>query len=158
GSWDGTVRVWDAQTRQKPLTFRGATASSVASVAISPDGNRLASGGGSRSGLGPGHVKVWDAQTGKEIVTIQGDTAKVTTVAYSPDGKQFVSGSGIWDDTKETYVPGEVKVWDALTGRQVLVLKVPDRLISSVAYSPDGKRLATGGGTLDASKQTIVAG
>jgi WD40 repeat protein/serine/threonine protein kinase len=152
------VKVWDAQTDQTPLTLPGPAGSSVASVAFSPDGKRLATGGKSRPGSGPGALKVWDTQTGRGIVTLQGHTAPVTTVAYSPDGMRLASGSGGYDYTKEVFVAADVKVWDALTGQVLLSLKGHNGPIASVAFSPDGKRLASGSCTLDATKESIVAG
>ena len=44
------------------------------------------------------------------LQTLEGHTDSVTSVAFSPDGKQIVSGS--WDET--------VRRWDAATGQQLL--------------------------------------
>src|SRR5262249_1254111 len=55
GSYDRTVKVWDAQTGQETLTLKGHT-NYVLSVAFSPDGKRIASGSQDKT------VKVWDAQ------------------------------------------------------------------------------------------------
>jgi eukaryotic-like serine/threonine-protein kinase len=107
-------------------------------VVFSPDGKRLVSGGLDNT------VKVWDAQTGQEILTIKSHTDAVSSVAFSPDGKRLVSGS--WDNT--------LKVWDAQTGQETLTLKghtgrsvafIPAGRFESVAFSSDGKRLASSG-------------
>jgi hypothetical protein len=58
----------------------------------------------------------------------------VSSVAYSPDGKRIVSGSG--DKT--------LKVWDAQTGQEVLSLKGHTFNVTSVAFSPDAKRIVSG--------------
>ena len=58
-------------------------------------------------------------------------------MAFSPDGKRIVTGSG--DQT--------VKVWDADTGQEVLTLKGHTAQVTSVAFSPDGKRIVSGSGT-----------
>ena len=55
-------------------------------------------------------------------------------MAFSPDGKRIVTGSG--DET--------VKVWDAETGQEVLTLKGHAGAVISVAFSPDGKRIVSG--------------
>ena len=58
-------------------------------------------------------MKVWDAATGQEIRTLKGHTERVTSVAFSPDGKRLASAGG----------DGTVKVWDAATGQEILTLK-----------------------------------
>ena len=63
----------------------------------------------------------------------------VTSVAYSPDGKQLASGS--WDNT--------IRFWDVKTGKPIRLSDHPyleglTLSVLSVAYSPDGKQLASG--------------
>jgi WD40 repeat protein len=126
------VRVWDAQTGRELLALEGARSF----VAFSPDGKRLAAGGRSDQG---GEVKMWDAQTGQELATLH--TGAFNSVAFSPDGKRLACGNATWDSTKRVYGAAEVKVWDVQTDRELLVLKGHTGRVS-VAYSPDGKRLA----------------
>jgi hypothetical protein len=124
GSYDNTLKVWDAQTAQDTLTLKGHN-NWVLSVAFSPDGKRLV------SGSGDGTVKVWDAQTGQDTLTLKGHTKGVTSVAFSPDGQRVVSGS-----TDKT-----LKLWDAQTGQDTFTLKGHTDLVTAVAFSADGKRV-----------------
>jgi eukaryotic-like serine/threonine-protein kinase len=127
GSFDQTVKVWDAYTGQEQLSLKGHT-DFVHSVAFSPDGRRIASGSWDRT------VKVWDAHTGKETLSLKGHRGDVESVAFSPDGKRIVSGS--YDQT--------VRVWDAHTGQEIRTLKGHTARVSSVCFGPDGKRLVSG--------------
>ena len=131
----GEVKVWDATTGLAALSLKGHTRS-VTSVAFSPDGKRIVSGSHDQT------VKVWDAQTGKELLTFRGHTNGVYSVAYSPDGKRVLSAGG-YDHT--------ARLWDAETGRELFVLQnrtlpgaLMSSIVSSVAFSPDGKRFLTG--------------
>jgi eukaryotic-like serine/threonine-protein kinase len=128
---DKTVKVWDAQSGQELLALEGGF-----SVIFSPDGKRLAGTSDDNT------VKLWDAQSGQELLTLKGHTHKVYSVAFSPDGKRLASRSGDWTDNRQGYLSGQVKVWDAQTGQELLSLKVNNKKAGSVAFSPDGKRLA----------------
>jgi DNA-binding beta-propeller fold protein YncE len=126
--FDGNVEVWDAQTGQELLGLKAHT--TRARVAFSPDGKRLASASYDNT------VKVWDAQTGQELRTYRGASG---VVAFSPDGIHLAS-AGNWPGPGA----GEVKVWDTQASRTPLTLKPGTIPIVSAAFSPDGKRLASG--------------
>jgi WD40 repeat protein/tetratricopeptide (TPR) repeat protein/tRNA A-37 threonylcarbamoyl transferase component Bud32 len=78
---------------------------------------------------------------------VSGVTSVVNDVAFSPDGRRLASCGG--------YKPGEVKVWDTVTGEVVLTLRGHADSVEGVAFSPDGRRLASSGGKL-APKQGEV--
>ncbi len=60
------------------------------------------------------------------------------SVAYNPDGKRIVSGSGFLQEA------GVVKVWDAEKGTELVTFKGHSNGVFSVAFSPDGKRIVSG--------------
>jgi WD40 repeat protein/serine/threonine protein kinase len=102
----------------------------VLSVAFSPNGQLLATGGED------GTAKVWDARTGQELFTFKGRAA-VNSVAFSPDGQRLSAASG-----------GTAQIWDARTGIELLTIGRTIGPVWSVAFSPDGLRLATGSGDI----------
>jgi WD40 repeat protein len=65
------------------------------------------------------------------------------SVCFSPDGKRILTGGGVLTRRGDPPVPGEVKVWDAEKGRELLTLKGHTGILRSVCFSPDGKRLAS---------------
>ncbi len=65
---------------------------------------------------------------------------EVVGVAYSPDGSRLASAS--WQ--------GRVKVWDAVSGHEILNMKGTNHDAQSVAFSRDGFRIACAGGIRDA--------
>src|SRR5262249_39141561 len=131
---DNTITVRDAQTGQPTLTLKGHTVP-ICSMAFSPDGQRLASGGGGQKsgGVNVGdraELKVWDAQTGQDLLSLPvANSTVIKCVAFSPDGKRLASATGPLTN------PGEVKVWDAQTGQELHSLKTGEG--ASVTFSPD---------------------
>jgi WD40 repeat protein/tetratricopeptide (TPR) repeat protein/tRNA A-37 threonylcarbamoyl transferase component Bud32 len=138
----GEIKVWDAVTGQELRGMKG-LAGTVTCLAFSPDSRLLA------SGQRNGSVILWDAATGSEIRTIKGHARPVRGVAFRPDGKQLATVSGMTTSVASSYrEAGEVKVWEVATGAPVRALTGHTDGVFGVAYSPDGKRLATGGDDL----------
>ena len=107
----------------------------VASLAFSPDGKYLLSGGHD------GTIRLWEKASRKllYLIIINEPAIEIPpgimSVSFSPDGSVFASG--IRDRT--------VRLWKTETGDQIRVLSGHERGLRSVAFSPDGKLLASGG-------------
>jgi len=131
GSVDKTIVLWDPATGNQLRALKGHTGT-VGSIAFSPDDKQLASGSADNT------IKIWDVASGNEKQTMTGHTLYVSSLAFSSDGKMLASGSG--DQT--------VKLWDVATGRELRTLAAGLTQLAglpiSVAFSRDGKTLATG--------------
>jgi WD40 repeat protein/serine/threonine protein kinase len=135
GRTNRSVVVWDAQTGKALFTLTGHEAI-VPCVAFSPDGERLASASWDHT------AKVWDVtpdrklrpKEGRLLLTLKGHDERVNGVAFSPNGLLLATASE--DKT--------VRTWDVRSGEELLPRHLHRGLVWSVAFSPDGKRIATG--------------
>lgn len=144
GSSDSTVKMWDLETGQEIDQYQVSELSGgVTSVAFSPDGTTLIAGTFDWGN----NVSLWDIRTGRPIsATMGGHTDEVFSVAFSPDGQTAASGS----------LDGTVIFWDPATGQPLSepLTDIPPpegtnarvNDVWSVAFSPDGRLLATGRG------------
>jgi WD40 repeat protein len=110
--------------------FRGN--SSIQSVEISPDGQRIA------CGLEDGSIRVIDRNTGDTLLgPIKAHSDDVASADFSPNGMRLVSRSY-----------HSLKIWDAQAGEELVVCGDNDifdsRRRNSVSFSPNGLYVASG--------------
>jgi WD40 repeat protein len=120
GSNDGTARQWEVESGETVLepienilTSIKTGHQRVWAVVYSPDTNLIATGG--QDGLrAESSIKIWNANTGRLVATLKGHTDPVWCLAWTKDGKTFISGSSdcsyIPDFWKQPSVPSRPSV------------------------------------------------
>ena len=140
-SEDRTAKVWDAATGEELATLRGHDArkhrGDLWGCDVSSDGARAATASSDET------AKLFDAATGACLRTFSGHGDRVTACAFSPDGSRLATSS--WD--------GVGKIWAAATGACLHTLaghaapadanQATHGRLESVAFAPDGSRVAT---------------
>jgi WD40 repeat protein len=128
---DGGGLIWDAKEQREVARFGSGQ---IFSLAFTPDGTRIVS-------TADNIVTVSDSTTGKALYTLEGGG---NVVGLSPDGNLAAAGGG------DSIIVWNVKSGSVLTTKQQ-VFKNPNAddiglAITTLAFSPDGKRIATGEG------------
>jgi COMPASS component SWD3 len=130
---DKTLRIWDAQTGDALVDFRGHD-NFVFCCQFNPASNLLVSGSFDET------VKLWDVRSGECISTLPAHSDPVTAVSFNRDGTCVVSASH----------DGLMRVWDVGTGECLkTIFAAGNPPVSHVTYSPNGKYVLAG--TLDSA-------
>jgi WD40 repeat protein len=140
-SADGCIRVWERHTLREVLTLRGATGA-VEALAFSSRGDYLA------SGSADGTVYVWDAVSGQALATLEAHAGGVTGLAFDPLPRAVAGRRRpTWRlaSTGRGAADGELKLWGPASDKAVAAKSWLNGPLTAVAYSPDGKWLATVG-------------
>jgi WD40 repeat protein len=113
GGSDGTVRLWDINSRTEVRRLRGHTGE-VWYVTFSPDGKYILSGGAD------GFLRLWDSSSGAEIRTYSAYSGTSSSLipsaigyaVFSPDGKHIISVA----------TDAAVRIWNTSTGEEIALL------------------------------------
>jgi WD40 repeat protein len=153
GALDGVVRIWaprnslvgaltrllrgdEGEARVKRARLRGHH-DAVTDVAVSPQGDRLAS-----ASL-DGTVRIWDLRSFREASCLDEasfDGLQVMGLSFSPDGRRLAAGMG----HRQLSRFGYIQVWEVGTGRSAVQISIGCGAVMAVAFSPDGKHILAG--------------
>jgi WD40 repeat protein len=126
---DMMARLVDPSTGRQKASLEGHRGQ-IEAMAFSPDGRTIATGGRDRL------IKLWDMATFGLRATFVGHAGWITSLAFGPDGATLAAVGLDGEHSKE------LKLWDTASGRALATLPGADS--HSVAYSPDGRTIATG--------------
>ena len=149
-SEDGTPKLWEVETGRHIKSF-GLRLWGIQVVAFSPDGTTLAAGSLDST------IDLWNVVTGEKIVSFRRGKGQILSMAFSSDGTMLAAGDpngiSLWDIASvsaASTTPGGLVFGDRATNHYISTPLGHTEWVWSVAFSPDGKLVASGQGSWDA--------
>jgi WD40 repeat protein len=140
GSFDNVVRLWDTASGA-PLGALAGSSAAVPSLAYSPDGALLAAG----SAAPDSQIRLWRMPGGSLQAALPGHLGQVQTLAFHPSGRWLASGGAPAPTGPDDFTLRLWRLADDGTGAQLVnTLRPHNGAIFALAFSPDGRLLATG--------------
>ncbi|MGO9463319.1 MAG: WD40 repeat domain-containing protein, partial [Isosphaeraceae bacterium] len=130
------IQLYDVATFRLKAVLQG-HAHAVESLDFSPDGKLIASAGGVT-------VRIWDVASGKISGAPIHHSPEVLCVRFSPDGKLLAISDGDSGRLHSESLAAEIVIFDVAARAEVLRLRGHTNSIYALAFSPDGKTLASG--------------
>ena len=142
-NWDGTISLWEVAGGREATIQTVSPAGSTSSIAFSPDGRLLAAADEEAK------IKFWEAASGKLVRTLaeppaEGVSRQIVSLAFGPDGRTLAAGEARVEESKGRF-SGWLKLWDLETSRVTHEAAAHVAEPDMVAFSPDGRLLASGG-------------
>lgn len=154
-SWDNSVRKWDLATGGQSASWAGTlTGTTTAFFGMGGEQLTYSSDGGRVAVAGAGNgFEIRDAVSGSVHATGTVQADSVQAIAFSPDGTLLAAAGNTY--SQSTGFPfgvfgmggsteGAAGIWDAATGKLLVWMQQNGPGIQSLAFSPDGKRIAVG--------------
>ncbi len=132
GCVDGSVKLYDLARNSVRLTLPGHKRA-VRALAFSPVGNLLVCGCDDRT------IRFWDPVTGTDMGFLK-DVRSYSVLAFAPNGAMLATTGPL------TKAGSELRIWDVATRQELSMPREQTASITAVAFSPDGRTIATAGG------------
>jgi len=153
--YKGGIVMWDIENFIPLWTIEAAYGEYNACFAFSPDNQRIAYRFETEIGDDPEAswrtlysygARIAGVEDGKPITTLFADASEVNAITYSPDGRQIATG----------FSEHKIKIFDAITGRELFELSGHEDIVNTINYSPDGTKIVTGSGSYSGTIDNTV--